>query len=195
MPLSAYPQKWFHFCGERPSIFHDKGITMMKDMLLSLSGLKRNTFLSLGLTFLSPFRTTGLVISSLISPQLTGYWARCGARLGLSPFTSTLRRSSPLVFRGIKFARITPAHLHKLKQGNVIYLLPLVVPFSWLCEITANINRGYKKGLWTLGRVDYGMNQFINGGPRSNAGEGGIYSFIKLCLQHLSSPKSRAPKM
>lgn len=115
--------------------------------------------------------------------------------LDFPPFTSTLRRSSPLVFRGIKFARITPAHLHKLKQGSVIYLLPLVVPFSWLSEITANINRGYKKGLWTLGRVDYAMNQFINGGPQSNAGEGGIYSFIKLCLQHLSSPTSRAPKM
>lgn len=74
MPLSAYPQKWFHFCGERPSIFHDKGITMMKDTLLSLS------FLALGLTFPSPLRTMGLVMILLISPQLAGYWARCGAR-------------------------------------------------------------------------------------------------------------------
>lgn len=124
---------------------------------------------------------------------LAGYWERCCAWLGL-PFQVTLHRVSPVVFTGVEFAHITRAHLHKLKQGNMIYLLPLVVLFSWLSEITANINRGYKKGLWTLGRVDYAMNQFINGGPWSSVGAGGIYSFIKQCLQHLSSPESRPLK-
>lgn len=110
------------------------------------------------------------------------------------PFRSPSTDSSPVLFCWKEFAHIAPAHLHKLKQGNVIYLPPLVVPFSWLSEITANINRGYKKGLWTLERVDYAMNQFINGGPWSSVGAGGIYSFIKQCLQHLSSPESRPLK-
>lgn len=38
------------------------------------------------------------------------------------------------------------------------------------------------------------MNQFINGGPWSCVDAGEIYSFIKQCLQHLSSPKSRPSK-
>lgn len=139
---------------------------------------------------LSWLRTMRFVMNSLTYPARR---ERCRAWLRL-PFQVFLHCFSPAVFAGTQFDHITPAHLHKLKQGNVIYLLSLAVPFSWLSEITANINRGYKKGLWTLERVDYAMNQFINGGPWSDVGARGIYSFIKQCLQHLSSPESRALK-
>lgn len=141
-------------------------------------------------SFPSWLRTMRPVMNSLIF--LAFRFIEKDAMSELNPPFSRFPSSAPNQW--VESAHITPAHLHKLKPGNVIYLLPRVVPFSWLPEITANINRGYKKGLWTLERVDYTMNQFINGGPWSSVGTGGIYSFIKQCLQHLSSPESRPLK-
>lgn len=166
-------------------------ITMMKDML----------FLGAEVQYILRFWTnfSVMVTDNEVCNEVTHFSRLQVIEKDVVPdsdflFQLALCCSSPVVFCGVEFAHITPAHLHKLKQGNVIHLLPLVVPFSWLFEITANINRGYKKGLWTLERVDYAMNQFINGGPWSSVGVWGIYSFIKQCLQHLSSLESRPLK-
>lgn len=165
---------------------------MMKDVLFLGAEVKYILCFWTKFSFPSWLRTMRFVMNSLPFPARLLRKMPCLTSTFLPgfpplPFTSG-------VCAEIEFAHITSAHLHKLKQGNVIYLLPLVVPFSWLSEITANINRGYKKGLWTLERVDYAMNQFINGGAWSSVGAGGIYSFIKECLQHLSSPESRPLK-
>lgn len=116
--------------------------TMMKDEIFARTWVQHILYLQTSLSSLSWLQTMSFVMNSLTFPACR---ERRRAWLGY-PFQVFLHCSSPAVFAGTEFAHITPAHLHKLKQGNVIYLLSLAVPFSWLSEITANINRGYKKG-------------------------------------------------